>query len=169
MTQSNPGPIRGSYWVKPGQLLAGPFPSAWDEDQARSKLHALIAAGVTLVIDLTEPGEHDSYVRLLNAEAAAVSHTIEHHRLAIPDMDIPSPALMTTILDTIDGALVAGQVVYVHCMGGVGRTGTTVGCFLVRHGLDGDAALDEIVRLRGGLTGSPETFEQHMMVRHWRG
>lgn len=34
-------------------------------------------------------------------------------------------------------ALAAGQTVYVHCYGGIGRTGTVVGCWLVRHGLSG--------------------------------
>ncbi|MBI5958874.1 MAG: dual specificity protein phosphatase family protein [Chloroflexi bacterium] len=168
MTNSNQGPFLRSYWVWPGHLLAGPFPGAWDEDKARQKLQALINTGITLVIDLTEPGEHDSYVAMLHAEAAAVGYKVKHYRLAIPDMDIPSPDLMTTILDTIDSALDEGEVVYVHCMGGIGRTGTTIGCYLVRHGMTGDEALNEIVRLRGGLEDSPETFEQHMMVRHWR-
>ena len=34
--------------------------------------------------------------------------------------------------------------VYVHCWGGIGRTGTTVGCWFVRHGRTGDQALAEI-------------------------
>ena len=39
------------------------------------------------------------------------------------------------ILDEIDGAILNGKTVYVHCLGGIGRTGTVVGCYLVRHGI----------------------------------
>jgi len=40
--------------------------------------------------------------------------------------------------------------VFVHCWGGVGRTGTVVGCLLVDAGHDGQAALDRITALRTG-------------------
>ena len=44
----------------------------------------------------------------------------------------------------VDDALGEGRTVYVHCWGGIGRTGTVVGCWLVRHGLTGRGALDQI-------------------------
>ncbi|GIT00631.1 MAG: hypothetical protein CM1200mP26_23430 [Acidimicrobiales bacterium] len=54
----------------------------------------------------------------------------------IPDMGLPSggPDEMARILDNLDGALTAGGKAYVHCWGGLGRTGTVVGCWLARHG-----------------------------------
>lgn len=61
---------------------------------------------------------------------------------------------------------------YVHCWGGVGRTGTVVGCYLVRSGLSGDEALARIRQLRRNEATanrpSPETDEQRNMVRSWR-
>ena len=48
---------------------------------------------------------------------------------------------MTTILDAIDEALDRGDPVYVHCLGGVDRTCTAAGCWLVRHGLTRDEPL----------------------------
>jgi protein-tyrosine phosphatase len=161
-------PLHGSYWVLPDQLLAGPYPSAFDEDLAQKRMHALVEAGVTTIIDLTESDEHRSYVPRLNVEAAAQGRVIEHHRYPIPDMDVPLPEQMVRILDAIDTALGEGQVVYVHCMGGIGRTGTVIGCFLVRHGQTGAEALQEIARLRGGLAESPETEEQRRMIRTWK-
>ncbi len=38
-----------------------------------------------------------------------------------------------------------------HCWGGVGRTGTVVGCWLVRHGLDDGDAIARIATLRREL------------------
>ncbi len=91
--------------------------------------------------------------------------------MSIPDLHTPLPEGMARILDTIDAALEAGRTVYVHCYGGIGRTGTVVGCYLVRHGTDGEAALAEIARLRretpDGWKRSPETHAQREMVRNW--
>lgn len=49
-------------------------------------------------------------------------------------MRTPTVDQMRAILDAIDRA--AGSIVYVHCWGGHGRTGTVAGCYLVRHGQD---------------------------------
>lgn len=38
--------------------------------------------------------------------------------------------------------------VYVHCWGGIGRTGTVVGCLLVDAGMSGEAAVARIAALR---------------------
>jgi protein-tyrosine phosphatase len=58
--------------------------------------------------------------------------------------------------------------VYVHCRGGIGRTGTVIGCWLARNGLTGQAALDRIAELRAGTpdgyTQSPETAAQRAFV-----
>jgi protein-tyrosine phosphatase len=85
--------------------------------------------------------------------------------------DVPTPAMMLRVLDTIDTAVAQGQSVYVHCAGGIGRTGTVVGCYLVRHGMQGEAALAEIMRLRQGMPNgsglSPRREPQRQMVRNW--
>ncbi len=78
---------------------------------------------------------------------------------------------MGYILDSIDAALNAGHVVYFHCWGGVGRTGTVAGCYLVRHGMSGEGALHRIAELRQGTSDgwkrSPETLEHRRMVLEW--
>jgi protein-tyrosine phosphatase len=168
MPNEHTGPVRNTYWVKPGKLLAGPYPVPWIEsEKARDHLHLLLAAGVTLFLDLTEENEVDGYLLDLLAEAKTRHINAKHYRRPIPDMDVPSKDFMVGILNTIDAALDEGHTVYVHCLGGLGRTGTVVGCYLVRHGMEGQAALDEIVRLREGRTNSPQTPEQHRMVRRW--
>ena len=70
-------------------------------------------------------------------------------------------------------ALERGGTVYVHCWGGVGRTGTVVGCHLVRRGMTGDEALARVGELFTNMekssrrSRSPETDEQEAYVREW--
>jgi ADP-ribosyl-[dinitrogen reductase] hydrolase len=168
-----PGPIPDSYWVRPGQLLAGEYPGSRDRDRARDRLARILGAGVTLFLDLTEEGEYGlvPYAPLLEELAGALGRNLDHRRMPIVDRSTPEPEEMVRILDAIDRALETGRVVYLHCYGGIGRTGTVAGCFLVRHGLSGHEALREIERLRQGTPDgwvtSPETPAQQEMVRSW--
>lgn len=140
----------GSYWVEPGRLLAGRYV----ED-----VPALHAAGVTLFVDLTEEGELPPY-------AAAVAVPVRHARRPIADFSVTTVEEMRETLDLIDAELAAGGVVYLHCRGGCGRTGTVVACRLVRHGLTAEEALARVEALCGW--SCPETEEQRAMVRGWR-
>ena len=79
---------------------------------------------------------------------------------------------MSRILDEIDEVLAGGGSVYVHCWGGIGRTGTVVGCWLRRHGHDRGDVIARIAELRRELSNasvaSPETAAQRAMVEAWK-
>ena len=53
---------------------------------------------------------------------------------------------MRATLDAIYDAIGAGETLYLHCWGGVGRTDTVVGCLLCEQGLTAVGALDVIDR-----------------------
>jgi len=172
--QQPPRPDDNTYWLIPGKFLAGEYPGAKTEAPARAKLNRYLNAGVNVFIDLTEPHELTHYDGFLQDEARRRGLPVEYHRLSIEDTSLPgSPQHMETILNIIDAALAAGQTVYVHCWGGIGRTGTVVGCYLVRHGNTGSEALQEITRLWQNMAKkerkphSPETAEQADYIRHW--
>jgi hypothetical protein len=169
--QSIDPPIPDAYWVVPGHLLAGEYPGAKDAAAARRKLRLFLDAGFTFFLDLTVEGELAPYAPALLEEAAARHMAVEHCRMPIPDLSTPQPAEVIRILDTVDAAIAASRRVYVHCWGGIGRTGTIVGCYLVRHGLTGDQALAEIARRRQGTPDesrvAPETHDQRERVRNW--
>ena len=165
-------PIPDSYWVRPGRLLAGEYPRHKDDEASRPKLRRLLETGVTFFLDLTEIEEGlKPYVPLLQEEVAALGRSVAHRRMPIRDGGIPAHKEMAHILNTIDSALAEGHTIYVHCWGGKGRTGTVIGCYLVRHGMGGEEALDEISRLRQGTHDerdpSPETEVQRQTVRNW--
>ena len=166
-------PIANCYWVEPGRVLAGEYPGALDGAEARQKVRKFLDAGINLFLDLTAEGELIPYEPFLHEEAARLGVAGEHRRMPIRDLSVPRPPEMVNILNTIDGALASGRAVYVHCWGGVGRTGTVVGCYLARHGHGGPSALDELTRLwkvmeKAPWRVSPETDEQREFVRNWR-
>lgn len=168
-------PLPESYWVEPGCFLAGEYPGHFDSWQARRRIGTLVQAGIDTFIDLTKQNEVYPYEKILEEEAKAYDLDNRYYRFPIGDFGLPSPGQMKTILDQIDECLAAGRKIYLHCWGGIGRTGTTVGCYLVRHGLGGEEALCQLAEWWRDVPKSrlhphsPETVEQANFVREWAG
>lgn len=168
-----PRPVADCYWVVPGRLLAGAYPGSHTPQRAAERVRRFIDAGVTCFIDLTAAGETVDYAALLPAQGPG-GRAIEHRRETIVDHGVPSDrATMRRILATVDEALGAGHVVYVHCRAGIGRSGTAMGCWLAQRCGSGEQALAELERLWPQASQSrryplvPETPEQDAYVRSW--
>jgi protein-tyrosine phosphatase len=165
-------PINDSYWLVPGRLLAGEYPGAKTKDEARRKLQSFLDAKVDFFLDLTEEEEGlEPYAQLLEEEAMSRDRRVIYRRLPIRDMDVPTTDRMLEIQQTIEAALESGRTVYVHCLGGLGRTGTVLGCYLVEHEVSVAEALAEIHRRRrwtkDGWKKSPQTPAQVDFVKRW--
>ena len=150
--------MRPPTWIEDGRLIAGRHPCAWGRDDAEREVAALLEVGVTLFLDLTEPGELVPYEGLLRDGT-------RHVRVPVRDFSVPSEEQILVALDLIDSELRAGGIVYVHCWAGCGRTGVVVGCWLVRHGAEPGRALERIATTRG--LGCPQTLEQRLAVLAW--
>jgi protein-tyrosine phosphatase len=133
--------VRPPTWIEQGWLVAGRHPCAWSPAEAKQEVDVLLGLGVTLFLDLTEPGELAPYDRFVPSGA-------RHARVPVRDFAVPSEEQIVVALDLIDSELEADGVVYVHCWAGCGRTGVVVGCWLVRHGADPAGALERIVETR---------------------
>lgn len=164
-------PIENCYWVVPGRFLAGEYPGDSDETMARDRIDAFVRAGVKAFIDLTEADEGLlPYAGFLDRYAPL---GITHQRFSIVDVSVPGSATATAAtLDAIDGHMAGGRLVYVHCWGGVGRTGVIVGCWLARHGHRGRAALSRLRELwrhcpKSARRTSPETIAQQQYIAAW--
>ena len=157
-----------AWWVIPGQLLAGEYPGAKEPEKAARKIQTLLDAGIDSFVNLTEAGEKTwggapmvPYDRGLAAR---------HVRFPIPDTSVIADAGYDEILAHIRDEIGAGRVVYVHCWGGKGRTGTVVGAWLIEQdGLGYPDVLDRMQELRTGTKKAhhpvPDTFEQAEVLR----
>ncbi|WP_421118415.1 protein-tyrosine phosphatase family protein [Aquihabitans daechungensis] len=162
--------IAHAWWVTPSVVLAGEYPTDWHRTPA--KLEVLLDAGIRTFVDLTTPDDrlHD-YEPMLARIAEERGLDVRHARFPIPDLSVIDVDDYTPIVDFITAETDVGRPVYVHCWGGIGRTGTVIGCWLVRNGRTADEAIAEIADLRAGTRKhrrrSPETDEQVRMIRRW--
>jgi protein-tyrosine phosphatase len=166
-------PIIESYWVKENSFLAGEYPGSYDSETMRQRIDMFLEAGVNTFIDLTQSHELVPYESILKEQAKIYNINALYHRFAIRDHSIPSSEIMTAILNTIDEAINNGNCVYVHCWGGVGRTGMVVGCYLVRHGTANKQAVAQVNKLfktrpnNPYFARSPESDEQVEFILNW--
>ncbi len=162
------------YQLNSLPIWCGCMPVDTDQEMSYRNLSYLYELGVRRIINLTEAIESgpntvlgqnylDSLEALKKEECA-----IDLHLMPIKDYGVPTLDFMREILGLIeqeDGGL------YIHCMGGAGRTGTVVGCYLREvYEVSAEQALESL-REHIALTKihrSPETAEQIAMINNWK-
>lgn len=166
-------PITESYWVEKNQFLAGEYPGTNGAESSRQRMDLFLEAGVNAFIDLTQSHELVPYESILKEQGNIHGILTSYQRFPIRDHRVPSADLMTNILDAIDQVINNGRCVYVHCWGGIGRTGMVVGCYLVRHGATNAEAVAQVNRLfktrpsNPYFARSPESDEQVDFILNW--
>ena len=124
------------------------------------------------VTDLLVGLKNSSKSREKAAAESALDELERRHRAALDGLTLPEGEARSCAV-AIDEGLQAGHKIYLHCWGGIGRTGTTVGCYLVRQGKTGAEALEQLsawwrsVPKSQYYAHSPETAAQKDFILHW--
>jgi hypothetical protein len=166
------------YPIEPDILFGGEYPGDPRPEVALAKLFSLVEMGVRTFIDLTTKADglapYEKLLPELELESGARIRLIS---MPIPDMGVPeAEETMRLIMDAIRTAIAKSPAVYIHCWGGIGRTGTVVGCWLRECGYDPESALERVQHLYsthmakarfGRYPEAPQTPEQKNYIRRW--
>ena len=164
------------YPIEAGKLYGGEYPGHRSPDVAKIRLRHLVALGMRTFVDLTAPADRMSpYEELLMEMEQEAGAPLRRISLPVRDMSVPeNTETMQAILQSIRESTRRSPAVYVHCWGGIGRTGTVVGCWLRECGHDPESALAYVQHLYASHMPkvrihpeSPQTPAQKDFVRNW--
>lgn len=152
----------GELWIAwlsrvrtaPGRLGLTLLPGRQDRQRSLGRdLETLQQQGVSHVLCLATEAELEDYgVPDLLTAYAECGMAVRH--LPMADQGTAAVDELAENLDWIQAALSEGKQVLVHCVGGLGRSGMVVACYLRRLGLPADQALAEVRAIR-----SPRAIE----------
>ena len=173
-------------WLVPGHVLVGANPTkgrgaSLDRvikicDEGCNTFVSLQAELPPFDSDLPFPAGQENYA--IDARSVAKSEP-QFVRLAIEDLK-PASSVQWLVQEVyaLGDRVLSGEVIYLHCFAGRGRTGLVAACLLgvLYNGMQADEALDRVsayYRLRGSFAAnsraqdgqSPETEPQRQQVR----
>ncbi len=151
-------------------VWAGEYPVwEWEQGARMRQLKLFTDFGINYFLDLTENGEMPPYAPFL-------TNSIGRHTYPIPNGGVPNSVGCVVDLFRIIGDVIVSRPetkLYIHCVGGVGRTGTIVACYYIYfNGMSADDALAEMRRRfathgRFAWMSAPETATQVNFIREF--
>jgi protein-tyrosine phosphatase len=147
----------------PGHLGFAPAPGRWrfsEEGRAGDAVEKDLASlrracGASVLVTLLERAEM-STIGLADLLDQARRSGLECHWLPIPDGAAPSDLEATSrLVARVLERLTTGRTVIVHCLGGIGRSGTIVACALVAAGVEPGRAVEVVREARAGAATAP--------------
>jgi len=184
-------------WLVPGHIMLGRYPGSEPKrpvDAATQRLRVVdlrIQGNVSTFVSLQkEVPRQDSattwgfqgtvpyrrgfvpyYRDIVKSVPAAQPGQVKHFGI-VDRQPAPSITALDNLIEDLAQRVSRGEVLYIHCWGGQGRTGLVAACLLGRlyPQLASEEALARVqayFNLRGAPGPSPETDEQTHQVREW--
>jgi protein-tyrosine phosphatase len=144
-------------------IMPRPRAGDWLEDE----IGQWQRVGLDAVVSLLEPAEV-AELELGAEPSLCTSRGIEFLSFPIPDRGVPrTVGAFDTFLAPIVTRLRGGASVGVHCRAGIGRSGLTAACILIRAGIPYPLAFPAISRAR--RVKVPDTEQQESWVQTFAG
>ncbi|MFO8007225.1 MAG: dual specificity protein phosphatase family protein [Candidatus Brocadiia bacterium] len=142
--------LRGFSWIIEGELAGMALPGGAPEDWRE-----LSNLGVGAIVNLTSHRLPEQEIR---------REGLDYLQLTVGEFRPPTQDQVDRFVAFCDRHIDASRAVAVHCLAGRGRTGTMAACYMVWRGMEPDAAIKYVRRLR---PGSIETGSQEDAVREY--
>eukprot|EP01102_Stenamoeba_stenopodia_P018593 TRINITY_DN6842_c0_g1_i1.p1 TRINITY_DN6842_c0_g1~~TRINITY_DN6842_c0_g1_i1.p1 ORF type:complete len:333 (-),score=46.96 TRINITY_DN6842_c0_g1_i1:179-1177(-) len=165
------GPTDTSNWVIKHRVMAGAYPGSRDHTHPKYVKSLIKQCNITTFVCLQQPHELRRF-KSYDAIAKAINEHTQCVNFPIVDGNIASDSeVLSFVVDDLSCRLERGEVLYIHCYGGHGRTGTVVALLLsYLYNLTANEALKltqlyHTCRRHKGHNSSPEMQAQIDQVR----
>jgi len=149
----------------PGKKGPSQYGAPWDRDLDADLETLRTRWQVTTLVTLMEDHEFKT-VKIPTLLESVKQHGIVSVHFPIPDIGVPrSLDELDSLLKDIESRLAKGERIAIHCLGGIGRTGTIAACLLLRRGLPLKEATRIVQETR--CAGFPEGREQGPFVKRY--
>lgn len=126
-------------------------------------LQVIKDAGANLLVNLMEV-EEGQHWHMHNYDSQAARIGLNVRRYPIQDVNVPSdPTSFRTLVQELHTDLQDGDTIVIHCLGGLGRSGTLAACLLIQNGMNSREAINLVRTCRPGAIEArqPEFVETY--------
>jgi len=132
-------------WLIPEKLAGSAIPTSFDE------IKWALDEGVKSIVTIREEPLDDDWIKNVN-----YLHVMSN------DMGVPQFEDLTFAVDFINRRLNDKEPVMVHCLAGLGRTGTILASYLVKYeNMSADEAIEKVRKMR---PGSIQSYPQEEII-----
>ena len=132
-------------WIIEKKLAGSAIPTSKEE------VDWLKQEGVKSIVTIREVPLEDEWIKDVN-----------YLHVHSNDMGVPEFDDLVSSVDFIHERLVNNEPVMVHCLAGLGRTGTILACYLIKH--EKMSSDDAITKIRKQRPGSIQSYSQEEII-----
>jgi len=132
-------------WLIEGKLAGSAIPTSFEE------IKWLLDGGVKSIVTVREEPLDDDWIKNIN-----------YLHIHSNDMGVPEFEDLIKAVDFIHQRITNNEPVMVHCLAGLGRTGTILACYLIKY--QKLSADNSIQKVRESRPGSIQSFPQEEII-----
>jgi len=132
-------------WLVDNKLAGSGIPTSIDEVQW------VIEQGIKSIVTVREEPLDDDWVK-----------DVKYLHIMSNDMGVPEFVDLVSAVDFIHRRITNNEPVMVHCLAGLGRTGTLLACYLIKH--QKMSADDATQKVREERPGSIQSYPQEEII-----